>query len=165
NGKEVEGCFLRVERKRSKTTSDSEETAYIIFRKNTRPVQFDEVRSIFSCYGPIEKIEVLDHYAQTQLDVPPSLLVQFSRFDPKREVIRVSSIPLELLVLGYQLLSRRMMSLIPNTVPTLTPASLQTREPQSPPGVIKPTTYATAGKEESNLEEALWLLQAPCEHR
>ncbi|KAF4333002.1 meiotic activator RIM4 [Fusarium beomiforme] len=62
--------------------------AYIIFRKNTRPVHFDEARSIFSPYGPIEKIEVLDHHAQTQLDVPSSLLVQYSRFDAKREVIR-----------------------------------------------------------------------------
>ncbi|KAF9763714.1 hypothetical protein IL306_003012 [Fusarium sp. DS 682] len=62
--------------------------AYIVFRKNNRPVQIHEARSIFSRYGPIEKIEVLDHYAQTQLDVPPSLLVQFSRFDPKRDVIR-----------------------------------------------------------------------------
>ncbi|KAF4448141.1 Meiotic activator RIM4 [Fusarium austroafricanum] len=62
--------------------------AYIIFRKNSRPVQIDEARTIFAPYGPIEKIAPLDLYAQKTLNVPPSLLVQFSMFDPKRDVIR-----------------------------------------------------------------------------
>jgi hypothetical protein len=66
--------------------------AYIIFRKDTRPVRVEEAHSIFSRHGPIKKIDVLDYDAQTKLAVPPSLLVLFSRFDPKRDVIRVSSI-------------------------------------------------------------------------
>ncbi|KAK2929496.1 RNA recognition motif domain [Fusarium oxysporum f. sp. vasinfectum] len=62
--------------------------SYIIFRKDTRPVHADEARSIFSRHGPVKKVEVLNYDAQTKLAVPPSLLVLYSRFDPKRDVIR-----------------------------------------------------------------------------
>ncbi|ENH71069.1 Meiotic activator RIM4 [Fusarium oxysporum f. sp. cubense race 1] len=62
--------------------------SYIIFRKDTRPVHADEARSIFSRHGPVKKVEVLNYDAQTRLAVPPSLLVLYSRFDPKRDVIR-----------------------------------------------------------------------------
>ncbi|KAF4943897.1 hypothetical protein FGADI_13068 [Fusarium gaditjirri] len=59
--------------------------SYIIFRKDTRPVRADEARSIFSRYGPVKKVEALNHDAQAKLAVPPSLLILYSRFDPKRD--------------------------------------------------------------------------------
>ncbi|KAF5614783.1 meiotic activator RIM4 [Fusarium sp. NRRL 52700] len=62
--------------------------SYIIWRKDTRPVHANEAYSIFSRYGPLKKVEILDYDAQTKLAVPPSLRILYSRFDPKRDVIR-----------------------------------------------------------------------------
>ncbi|KAG5797751.1 hypothetical protein H9Q69_003201 [Fusarium xylarioides] len=62
--------------------------SYIIWRKDTRPVHEKEAHSIFSRYGPVQKVEVLDYDAQTKLAVPPSLRILYSRFDPKRNVIQ-----------------------------------------------------------------------------
>ncbi|CCT69777.1 uncharacterized protein FFUJ_05692 [Fusarium fujikuroi IMI 58289] len=62
--------------------------SYIIWRKDTRPVHSNEAHSIFSRYGPVKKVEILDHDAQTKLAVPPSLRILYSRFDPKRNVIQ-----------------------------------------------------------------------------
>ncbi|KAF5649927.1 meiotic activator RIM4 [Fusarium tjaetaba] len=62
--------------------------SYIIWRKDTRPVLEKEALSIFSRYGPVKKVEILDYDAQTKLAVPPSLRILYSRFDPKRNVIQ-----------------------------------------------------------------------------
>ncbi|KAF5538866.1 meiotic activator RIM4 [Fusarium mexicanum] len=62
--------------------------SYIIWRKDTRPVLAREAHSIFSRYGPVKKVEILDSDAQTKLAVPPSLRILYSRFDPKRNVIQ-----------------------------------------------------------------------------
>ncbi|RBR20157.1 hypothetical protein FVER53590_02481 [Fusarium verticillioides] len=62
--------------------------SYIIWRKDTHPVLEKEALSIFSRYGPVKKVEILDYDAQTKLAVPPSLRILYSRFDPKRNVIQ-----------------------------------------------------------------------------
>ncbi|CAF3664751.1 unnamed protein product [Fusarium graminearum] len=62
--------------------------SYIIFRKDKLPVQYDDAYNIFSPYGKIAKIETLDYKVQIKLHVPPSMMVQYERFDPKRDVIK-----------------------------------------------------------------------------
>ncbi|KAF5581473.1 meiotic activator RIM4 [Fusarium pseudocircinatum] len=66
--------------------------SYIIWRKDTRPVHEKEALSIFSRYGPVKKVQVLEYDAQTKLAVPPSLRILYSRFDPKRNVIQFKDV-------------------------------------------------------------------------
>ncbi|KAM0243779.1 hypothetical protein ACHAPO_000639 [Fusarium lateritium] len=80
-GKEIMGRYLRLEK-------CGGNLSYIIFRKNKRAVQYDEAHSIFSRYGKIAKIETLDYKIQIKLNVPPSMMVQYEKFDPKRDVIK-----------------------------------------------------------------------------
>lgn len=63
--------------------------AYIIFRRNNRQVQREEAQNIFSRFGKIAKIEPLSQQIQSKLSVPPSLLVQYEKFDPRRDVVKV----------------------------------------------------------------------------
>ncbi|RGP63559.1 meiotic activator rim4 [Fusarium longipes] len=80
-GEEIMGRYLRLER-------CGGNLSYIIFRKNSRMVQHDEAYNIFSKYGTIAKIEALDYDTQVKLNVPPSLLVLYEKYDPRRDVIK-----------------------------------------------------------------------------
>lgn len=66
--------------------------AYIIFSKANRPVEYKVAQNIFSGHGKIAKIEPLDHSIQMKLNVPPSLLVQYEKYDPRRDVVKVGSV-------------------------------------------------------------------------
>ncbi|GKU02580.1 unnamed protein product [Fusarium langsethiae] len=81
SGKEIMGRYLRLEK-------CGGNLSYIIFRKNRRTVHYDEAHNIFSPYGKIAKIETLDYRIQLKLNVPPSLMVQYEKFDPRRDVIK-----------------------------------------------------------------------------
>ncbi|KAG8671779.1 hypothetical protein FPOAC2_05138 [Fusarium poae] len=80
-GKELMGRIPRLEK-------CGGNLSYIIFRRNKRAVQYDEAHNIFSPYGKIAKIETLDYKIQIKLNVPPSMMVQYEKFDPKRDVIK-----------------------------------------------------------------------------
>ncbi|KAJ4140403.1 hypothetical protein NW768_001764 [Fusarium equiseti] len=75
--------------------------AYIIFRRNNRLVKREEAQNIFSRFGKIAKIEPLSHQIQSKLDVPPSLLVQYEKFDPRRDVVKSFGLSNVFMVMSY----------------------------------------------------------------
>lgn len=59
----------------------------------------NEARDLLSPFGAIAKVEDLDPATQERLGLSPAVRVRFERFDPRRDVIRVSIqlLPLSLL--------------------------------------------------------------------
>ncbi|RFN44699.1 meiotic activator rim4 [Fusarium flagelliforme] len=75
--------------------------AYIIFRRNNRPVQREEAQNIFARFGKIAKIEPLSPQIQSKLSVPPSLLVQYEKFDPRRDVVKSFGLSNVFMIMSY----------------------------------------------------------------
>ncbi|KAI1067741.1 hypothetical protein LB507_010487 [Fusarium sp. FIESC RH6] len=75
--------------------------AYIIFRRNNRQVQREEAQNIFSRFGKIAKIEPLSQQIQSKLSVPPSLLVQYEKFDPRRDVVKSFGLSNVFMIMSY----------------------------------------------------------------
>ncbi|KAM5347056.1 hypothetical protein ACJ41O_010061 [Fusarium nematophilum] len=61
---------------------------YLVFRKNSRRVQFDEAKNLLRPYGAIAKVEDLDHKSQQRLRLPPTVVVQYEMFDARRDVVK-----------------------------------------------------------------------------
>lgn len=64
---------------------------FLVIRRNGGRVRHEEARSLLAPFGAIDKVEDLDHGTQERLNLPPAVRVRFEMFDPRRDVIKVSS--------------------------------------------------------------------------
>jgi polyadenylate-binding protein len=65
--------------------------AFIIFHNHGGPLTVEEARKALGQYGPLSKCEPLDTQMQDVLNLGPSVLVEFTTFDPTRDIQAVSN--------------------------------------------------------------------------
>ncbi|KAM0424858.1 hypothetical protein ACHAPT_009914 [Fusarium lateritium] len=74
---------------------------YLIVRRNSRRVQHEEARALFSPFGAIAIVEDLDVATQKRLHLPPAVRVRFEMFDPRRDVIKAIGNNTPFLILNF----------------------------------------------------------------
>lgn len=65
---------------------------FLVVRRNKAQVYHDEARDLLSPFGAIAKVDDLDSATQERLGLSPAVRVRFEKFDPRRDVIKVSDL-------------------------------------------------------------------------
>lgn len=63
---------------------------FIIMRKYGYQISEEEARSVLLAFGDITRCEMMHQSLQDSLGYPPTVLIEFARFDPERDLYTVS---------------------------------------------------------------------------
>lgn len=63
---------------------------FVVYSRRGEETTVGMVREMLEPYGELSKCELLSAQMQTAMDLPPAVLVEFAKFDPKRDLNSVS---------------------------------------------------------------------------
>ena len=66
--------------------------SFIINKRLGGHITLEEARLVLEPHGTLSKVQYLNEQMQDMLQVPPTVLVEFTLFDPARDLHAVSSI-------------------------------------------------------------------------
>ncbi|KAM7205643.1 hypothetical protein V8F33_000969 [Rhypophila sp. PSN 637] len=64
--------------------------SFIIYKRNRMTITVDEARGVMENYGALSACDRLDEQARKTMKLPPSVLVEYAKFDPARDAVVIT---------------------------------------------------------------------------
>lgn len=70
--------------------------SFIVFKTSRQPTEAHEASKLLGQLGEIAKVEPLEEGIQRALRLPPAMLISYKMYDPRRDVVQVSTLHIKL---------------------------------------------------------------------